>query len=223
MPTIFTHPAPIFALGAALGFRRVSPRLFWLAAFCTILPDFDVIGFRLGVSYGDLFGHRGFSHSLLFALICGALAGLAAPWLRCRRALAFVLIFAAVASHIALDAATSGGLGVAAFYPISSERYFFPWRPIRVSPLALTAFFSERGLNVLRSEFFWVWLPCLSLALGAFTARWVAGKRVARAAAAIDLAQEAGFIASLDLDENAAADSRARVKAAIRAKHHRQS
>jgi inner membrane protein len=102
--------------------------------------------------------------------------------LRCRRWLAFVLIFAAVASHIALDAATNGGLGVAAFWPLSNERYFFPWRPIQVSPLSLHAFFSERGLNVLRSEFFWVWLPCLSLALGALMARFwavVSSKRQA--------------------------------------------
>ncbi|GHT94797.1 hypothetical protein AGMMS49545_16670 [Betaproteobacteria bacterium] len=171
MPTILTHPAPILALGAALGFRRLSPRLLWLAVFCAILPDFDVIGFRLGMHYADLFGHRGFSHSLLFALLCGGLAGLSAPWLRCRRWLAFIVIFAAVASHIALDAATNGGLGVAAFYPVSDARYFFPWRPIQVSPLALSAFFSERGFSVLRSEFLWVWLPCLSFGLVAFVLR----------------------------------------------------
>jgi inner membrane protein len=166
MPTIITHPAPILALGVALGFRRLSPRLFWVAAFCAILPDLDVIGFRLGVRYADLFGHRGFSHSLLFALICGGIGYLAAPLLRCRRWLASGLIFAAVASHIALDAATSGGLGVAAFWPVSDERYFFPWHPIRVSPLSLHAFFSERGIKVLLSEFLWVWLPCMTLALG---------------------------------------------------------
>ncbi|MDR1661124.1 MAG: metal-dependent hydrolase [Azoarcus sp.] len=167
MPTIITHAAPVLALGAALGFRRIPRRLFWAAAFCALLPDFDVIGFRLGVDYADLFGHRGFSHSLLFAAICAALAWGAAPFLRCRRWLAFVLVFAAVASHIALDAATSGGLGVAAFWPFSGERYFFPWRPIRVSPLSLRAFMGGRGLSVLLSELLWVWLPCLTLAIAA--------------------------------------------------------
>ncbi|MDR3214244.1 MAG: metal-dependent hydrolase [Azoarcus sp.] len=165
MPTIITHTAPVLALGVALGLRRIPVRLFWVAAFCTMLPDFDVIGFRLGVKYADLFGHRGFSHSLLFAVLCGGLGWMAATWLRCRRWLAFALIFAAVASHIALDAATSGGLGVAAFWPFSEARYFFPWRPIRVSPLSLHAFVSGRGLDVLRSELLWVWLPCLTLAL----------------------------------------------------------
>ncbi|MDR0441389.1 MAG: metal-dependent hydrolase [Candidatus Accumulibacter sp.] len=167
MPTIITHAAPALALGAAFGFRRIPPRLFWVAVFCAMLPDFDVIGFRFGVNYADLLGHRGFSHSLSFAALCGALAWAAAPFLRCRRWLAFVLIFAAVASHIALDAATSGGLGVAAFWPFSGERYFFPWRPIRVSPLSLRAFLGERGLAVALSELRWVWLPCLAFAVAA--------------------------------------------------------
>ena len=161
MATIISHPAPILALGAALGFRRIPLRLLYVAAFFTIAPDLDVIGFRLGISYADLLGHRGFSHSLLFALISGCLGALCAPWLRCRRILAFGLIFAAVSSHIFLDAATSGGLGVAAFWPLSDERYFLPWRPIRVSPLNPRVFFSEKGVAVMLSELLWIWLPCL--------------------------------------------------------------
>ena len=45
------------------------------------LPDFDVVAFKLGIAYHDAFGHRGFSHSLLFAAILGALA--APPAGRC--------------------------------------------------------------------------------------------------------------------------------------------
>ncbi|MDR2507334.1 MAG: metal-dependent hydrolase [Candidatus Accumulibacter sp.] len=165
MPTILSHPAPILALGAGLGFRRISPRLLFAAMFFTIVPDFDVIGFKLGIAYADLFGHRGFSHSLFFALCCGTLGFWIAPVLRCRRITAFILFFIAVASHIALDAATSGGLGVAAFWPHSDTRYFFPWRPIRVSPLSLKAFFGARGVAVLTSELLWVWLPSAILAL----------------------------------------------------------
>ena len=161
MPTIISHPAPILALGAALGFRHIPLRLLCVAAFFSIAPDLDVIGFRLGIQYADLLGHRGFSHSLLFALISGCFAALCAPWLHCRRILAFGLIFAAVASHILLDAATTGGLGVAAFWPLSNERYFLPWRPIRVSPLNPRVFLSERGVAVILSELLWIWLPCL--------------------------------------------------------------
>jgi hypothetical protein len=65
-------------------------------------------------------------------------------------------------SHTLLDAMTSGGLGVAFFSPFSNERYFFPWRPIRVSPIGVD-FFGEAGVAVLRSELIWVWIPCAVL------------------------------------------------------------
>ncbi|MDR1276070.1 MAG: metal-dependent hydrolase [Candidatus Accumulibacter sp.] len=165
MPTILSHPAPILALGAGLGAKRIPPRLLFVGLFFAIAPDFDVIGFRLGVQYADLLGHRGFSHSLFFALCCGVFGFLVAPWLRCRRITAFLVLFTAVASHIALDAATSGGLGVAAFWPVSDARYFFPWRPIRVSPFSIRAFFGARGIAILKSELLWIWLPSAGFAL----------------------------------------------------------
>lgn len=166
MPTIITHPAPILALGAGLGRGRISLRLLIAGIMVAILPDLDVIGFKLGVQYSDLLGHRGFSHSLLFAFICGIAGFMLAPWLKVGRLMGFTIFFLAVASHILLDAATSGGLGVAVFWPFSSERYFLPWRPIRVSPFSPAAFLSERGFAVLRSEAMWVWLPCAGLAIG---------------------------------------------------------
>jgi len=39
---------------------------------------------------------------------------------------------------------TKGGLGVAFFSPFDNSRYFLPWRPIRVSPIAIHRFFSAR-------------------------------------------------------------------------------
>jgi inner membrane protein len=55
---------------------------------------------------------------------------------------------------------TTGGLGVAFFSPFSNTRYFFPWRPIAVSPIG-ARFFSPRGFAVLLSEALWVWTPML--------------------------------------------------------------
>ena len=43
------------------------------------------------------------------------------------------LLFVAMASHGVLDALTDGGRGVGFLIPFSSERFFFPWRPIPVS------------------------------------------------------------------------------------------
>jgi inner membrane protein len=180
MSSLLTHPAPVLALGVALGLRRIPIRLFMAAIVFSLLPDLDAIGFRFGVSYASWLGHRGFSHSLFFALLCGAFGVWIAPWLKASRFLSGTLIFLAVAGHIALDALTNGGLGVAAFWPFSDARHFFPWRPIKVSPLSLKAFFTtQRGLRVIVSELCWVWLPLMLVALicrtgmkGKRTPRW---------------------------------------------------
>jgi len=177
MSSILTHPAPVIALGVALGLRRIPPRLFVLALVFSLVPDFDAIGFRFGVSYASWLGHRGFSHSLFFALFCGLFAAWIAPWLKASRLLSGTLIFLTVISHIVLDALTNGGLGVAALWPFSEVRYFFPWQPIQVSPLNPKVFFmTQKGLRVVISELCWVWLP---LMLAAFA--WRASIRKKRA------------------------------------------
>jgi hypothetical protein len=45
------------------------------------------------------------------------------------------------------------------FAPFENSRYFLPWRPIEVSPIGVSAFFTSRGLAVLQSEFIWIWIP----------------------------------------------------------------
>jgi len=72
----------------------------------------------------------------------------------------YVLYFFVVtASHVVLDAITDGGRGIAFFAPLDTTRYFFPWRPVHVSPISIRAFFSNRGLQILRSELVFIWLP----------------------------------------------------------------
>ena len=67
--------------------------------------------------------------------------------------------FSVTASHGVLDAMTDGGLGIAFFAPFDNGRYFLPWTPIKVSPIEITAFFTVRGLQVLRSELVWIGIP----------------------------------------------------------------
>ena len=67
----------------------------------------------------------------------------------------------AYVAKIGFDAMTNGGLGVAFFSPFDNRRYFLPWRPILVSPIAVTRFFSPRGYAILRSELVWIWLPAI--------------------------------------------------------------
>lgn len=121
----------------------------------------------MGVPYDSVFGHRGITHSLTFAALFAS-AGLAAfrsaTYEGTRRRI-WLYLFLATASHGALDAMTSGGGGVAFFAPFVNDRYFFPWRPILVSPMRISRFFTQRGVAILASEAMWVWLPAAAFAL----------------------------------------------------------
>lgn len=138
-----------------------------LGMFCSIVPDLDVIGFSFGIRYADLWGHRGMTHSLVFAgLLSAVLVGLGFRHNPTSIRLGlFVYLFLCTASHGMLDAMTDGGLGVAFFSPFDATRYFFDWRPVLVSPIGITEFFSEYGLRVLASEAIWIWLPSCALYL----------------------------------------------------------
>src|ERR1044072_5617031 len=154
MPTIFSHAIAATAVGQ--WWRRMPASFWWWTAICAMLPDIDVIAFSFGVPYDAMLGYRGFTHSMFFALIVGA----AASWhLSHPSHLALFLWFTAVtASHGVLDALTNGGRGIAFFAPFSGERYFFPWRPIQVSPIGV-GFFSARGLRGVGGAARSLWFP----------------------------------------------------------------
>ncbi len=169
----FTHPIAAVAIASPF-YRKEVPISIWLwGAFLCALPDIDFIGYQFGVPYAHLFGHRGFTHSLVFAALVAALsawyfrrgAGLKA------RAL-WVFFFLCAASHGLLDGMTNGGLGVAYFSPFSNERYFLPWRPIPVAPLSPRRIFSEWGLAVLTHELVWIWIPVLLFSVAVLALRW---------------------------------------------------
>jgi inner membrane protein len=160
MCTVITHPAVPMALSVLVPQETASSSLLIAGALCSIVPDLDVVGFEFGIEYGDMFGHRGFTHSIFFA----ALLALFVTFAFFRNStgsqlLIFLFLFISTLSHPALDALTNGGLGVGFFAPFSNERYFFGYRPIEVSPIGVGDFFSQRGLKVLLSELRWVWLP----------------------------------------------------------------
>ena len=110
-----------------------------------------------------LWGHRGLSHSLCFAFVLS----LCVVSLAFRERMVFswpwwshvLYFFVVTASHGVLDAMTDGGRGIAFFAPFDTTRYFFPWRPVRVSPISIGAFFSTWGLQILGTEIVFIWLP----------------------------------------------------------------
>lgn len=170
MPTIITHAVVAGVAGTTVAKKRMLFRLWLLALFCSTIPDADVIGFAFGIKYGDFLGHRGFFHSIFFALALSL--GLVLLFFKDYRLFSLrwwksVLFFFIVgASHGILDAFTNGGLGIALLAPFDNTRYFFPWTPIMVSPIGLTNFLSYRGLQVIIYEILYIWLPLLLLRTG---------------------------------------------------------
>lgn len=177
MPSALGHLLVPLSLRAGLGAARMNWRLTTYSAVSAVLPDLDVIGFVLRVPYGSPWGHRGASHSLVAALLWAALSVLLAKRLRSGRWAVFATVWISTTSHTLLDALTNGGKGVALFWPVSSDRFFFPFRPIQVSPIG-ARFFSSEGIRVLGSEICWVGLPSLALALALIGWRvWVGRAR----------------------------------------------
>ncbi|MBA4389118.1 MAG: metal-dependent hydrolase [Verrucomicrobia bacterium] len=181
IPTFITH-----AIVGAAAVKTLYPadrsRLLIAAAMITaMLPDADVLGFPLGVEYGDFFGHRGFFHSIFFALVVAVLCvqvvfrgpgRFSREWRNCA-----LFFFAVGATHGLLDALTDGGLGIALLSPFDRTRYFFPWTPIPVSPIGLADFLSAWGLHVLAWEAALVWLPAFAVVAACMLIRRSASAR----------------------------------------------
>jgi len=176
LPTVFTH-AFVGASLAAAGPRGVPrPRLALALAALAMLPDVDVVAFALGIPYASPLGHRGFTHSVLFAAVAalavahwqfrvGALPS-RTGWRLC------ALLFLAGASHGLLDAMTNGGLGVGFLTPFDAARFFLPWRPLQVSPIGVRDFLSGPARRIFEGELLYVWLPvALALALSSVRRR----------------------------------------------------
>lgn len=170
MASAVTHLFAAGVLGKTFAVRKMPVRFWALAAFCSLIPDIDLIGYSYGIKYGDLFGHRGFTHSLSFAFLLGMAVVLAAFHATPRFSKAWWLLvgyfFLATASHGFLDAMTDRGLGTGFFIPFDNSRYFLLWRPLHASPLRIARFFSWQGVHIIVSEMLWVWIPLLLFSAG---------------------------------------------------------
>ena len=163
MASFVAHGLVAFTIGKMVPGKKISSGLMATGMFCAMLPDLDVITFYAGIPYEHPLGHRGLSHSIIFAALLSAF--LTISWFRRNHErrnslVSFLFLFFATASHGFLDAMTNGGRGVGFFIPIENSRYFFPFRPIQVSPLYVQDFFGEWGMAVIRSEIVWIAIPC---------------------------------------------------------------
>jgi inner membrane protein len=125
-----THAMLAVAVGSAWA-PKSAPWVFLIAgAVCAVVPDVDLLAPLLWAEGREF--HRTVTHSLLFAVVVGAVAAISVKRLmsgNCTRRLALYLALA-TASHGILDALTTHEMGVAFFSPISSERYVSFWQPI---------------------------------------------------------------------------------------------
>lgn len=168
MASAFGHAAAALALSQTGILKKPSWPLMFAGVALSIFPDADSVGFLLGIAYKSFWGHRGFSHSIFFAMLVAALVQ--QVFFNGKRSAGeqfriFFFLFLSCISHALLDAMTTGGLGIAFFSPFDDTRYFMPWRPIKVSPINVHAFFEGKGLGVLESEAIWIGIPAASVIL----------------------------------------------------------
>jgi len=163
MASAFSHAIVAVTLGTAWKADRLPLRFWFLGAACSAAPDLDALGYWIGIPYEHMLGHRGITHSFVFAALLSCIV-VAVAFKESDRPVSRVSLltyfFLVTALHGVLDAMTDGGLGVAFFSPFDNTRYFFPFRPLVVPPLEPESFFTTRGIRVLMSELKWVWFPC---------------------------------------------------------------
>lgn len=174
MPTVITHTFVAICFSCAYSSEKMTRHFWFWSVICSIVPDIDVLGFRFGIQYGDLLGHRGLTHSLFFAFVL-ALIVVTISFKDIaqfsKKLSLFLYFFILTASHGFLDALTNGGLGIAFFSPFITDRYFLPWRPLKVSPIGLDTFLHNGGTQVILSELLWIWTYCGLLLLLVWTVR----------------------------------------------------
>ena len=126
MASVITHAFSSLILGKALLPQRIPWPLWSGIAVGAVLPDIDVLTFSWGYAYGHILGHRGFTHSILFAFLLGFLILLvlgreiskfSKKWWRIYLCSSIIFF-----THGLLDAMTNGGLGVAFFFPFDNNR-----------------------------------------------------------------------------------------------------
>ena len=165
MASAFGHAAVALTASTFLPKEITGTKVALIGIVLSILPDIDVLSFRLGIPYEHWLGHRGLTHSLTFSALIALLVSFIFHRGAGKKGLLWLYYFVCAASHGLLDAMTSGGRGTGFFIPFHNERYFLPFRPIKVSPIEMEDFFSDWGMRVLGSEFIWIVLPCLGIFL----------------------------------------------------------
>ncbi|MEN6452568.1 MAG: metal-dependent hydrolase [Thermoguttaceae bacterium] len=155
--TLYSHAVVGLGLGRLYA-DRPMPWTYWgIVTLLPMVPDLDVFSVA---AYGSPLGHRGITHSLLFAGLLGAAtAALCYRRFRVRWWSLASLLLAIIASHGLLDAMTWGGETVPFFWPLGGR--YGNWGPLPVSDVGidLSDLIDSRAI---RAELLWLWLPTIA-------------------------------------------------------------
>lgn len=163
----YLHFAPAIALAVAIGPRTVGWRLTLAGAVFAVLPDADFALVTLGIDrYGGPYGHRGFTHSIGFALALGAFGALWAGPGRGRQLGAAAFLALCTLSHPWLDGLLDRGICNAWLWPLDDARICLDWRPVPMRGVPLF------GMERLRRELIWIGIPLVVSSLAAVWLRW---------------------------------------------------
>lgn len=152
MASVFGHAAAAYGLLHVHSRSIFNRTVLFLGICSSIIPDIDVLAYNYGIMGDHILGHRGLTHSILFGLVWAMILVILFHKNESNRLVLFTYYSIVTISHGLLDSMTTGGEGIAFFYPLTDERYYFPLRFITVSPIGALNFFSEWGLKVLINE-----------------------------------------------------------------------
>ena len=163
MASAFGHALSAYGISKVFPKWKMTRKVVLIGIVSSVMPDIDVAAYFFGITSLDWLGHRGLTHSILFATLWSA--GLLLVFHRNDKQAGAPFLYYPITtiSHGVLDAMTTGGNGVGFFIPLTNDRWFLPWRVIEVSPIGANHFFSEWGLKVLSNEAIYIGLPALLL------------------------------------------------------------
>jgi inner membrane protein len=147
MATLFAHA--FFGAGTAYAIsqpHKPCRKFLCVSAVCQCLPDLDVLSYLFHIAPPHPLGHRGLTHSGVFALVAAFLVTLI-----CYRQLKLFSLrwwslygwfFLMTLAHGILDAMVDDTLGAAFLWPLTPRHYHLPWRPFLDYPLDASALMS---------------------------------------------------------------------------------
>ena len=173
MATFISHP--LFGAGASYILcqsqtKTHTQRFILLSVLCQWLPDIDTLSYLFPIDQQYALGHRGFTHSGIFALALAFAVMMNFLSLTPTHPPSVVGAFYLVFSHDTLPRAfltpwLSPPLVSPFFWPFTAERYLFSWQPLMNIPIQFSELFGLAFWHAqwIECQFFGFLLTCLYL------------------------------------------------------------